>query len=362
MHDSRKKFISRHRRLGNSDMTLKHKHRILFASSSVGLGHISRDVYLASLMDYANIEWVTAGTALRYLETKNVSIHPVSYELKSIGEYVGGLFKEGRLKATLGEVREIYSAIKENSEKVKEHVNFDSYECVVADEFWEFLLINGNIEVPTAFITDFTRFRPPGHKPWLRVPYWLLNREIRKRMESFKLKVYVGFSGNTNEGFVYRGIIPTHGRTGEYGEEDYILVNIGGTNAGEYVSKLILDSIGPAYRVIVIGGSKHFDPDPLGKIARAKLVITLGGYSSLVELMMYQKRGIIVPLAGHFEQEDNARAFLGREGYRVIKLDELKRVNLKKVVDELLNEEADPPNVKDGAPLIVKDIHSLIRN
>ena len=335
------------------------KYKVLFASSSVGLGHVTRDFYLSLLMDFADIDWLTSGMAVEYLKDKNANISLVSYDLASLGDYVGSLFRGSRLHMGMEDARGIYRVIRENSRLISEYIDFEAYDCIISDEAWELLFIE-DLPVPRIYITDFTKFKASRFSIWQRLAYWFLNREINRRVQEYDLKFYVGFSGDAGNIYRYYGIIPTHWPVDTYEEEDYILINIGGTDAGTYIAEYVASILGSEFETVIVGGSKYFDPNPLDKILGAKLVITTAGYGSLVELIMNKKRGIIIPLEGHFEQEDNAKVFVGRSGYRVVRVGDLGRVDLRRLANEVLSEEPDPPRVADGSIRIVRDIAKLL--
>lgn len=72
--------------------------KVLFTSSEVGLGHITRDFHLTQHMPWAEITWVTSGLALRYLEERGADIHQASYVRQDLSRYVEALFEGGVLK------------------------------------------------------------------------------------------------------------------------------------------------------------------------------------------------------------------------------------------------------------------------
>jgi UDP-N-acetylglucosamine:LPS N-acetylglucosamine transferase len=115
------------------------------------------------------------------------------------------------------------------------------------------------------------------------------------------------------------------------------------------------------FEVVFIGGEGHFYAYPLTYIANAKAIITLGGYSSLIELARFRKRGIIIPLGEHFEQEDNARLFMGRSGYRVLPINKIDIYSVERYLEEIIVEDPDPPRFKDAAKIISSRIQGLMR-
>lgn len=138
------------------------------------------------------------------------------------------------------------------------------------------------------------------------------------------------------------------------------IVSIGGTLAGA----VLLDKVAPALRALgidykILGPPPNFVPNPLDYIASSDLVVTLGGYSTLIEVARYRKRAVVTPLGGDFEQRDNAEVFKGRDGYRVIPLNEVNEELLQRYVKEVLEETPDPPRFTDGAREIASRIREL---
>jgi len=333
---------------------------VLYASSSVGLGHVTRDCYLAKYLKWADVDWLTAGQALKYIEYKNFKALPVSSELKSIGKLFESLFVDGWLRVTLKDLRKIYNSIKENAIKITESVDFERYDLIIADEFWEFLFMD-DLTAKSVFITDFMRFKPVKKSLFQRILLPVVNKKLMRSFMKFDLRIYVGLNKEYHKNFEYYGQIYTHDDFGEIEEEDYILVNIGGTEIGRPILEkitTILDKARMDYRII--GGATHFNPNPIRDLTRAKLIITLGGYGSLLELSRFKKRGIIIPLGNHFEQEDNASAFRNREGYRVLSLEKISREILLRYISEVLSEEPRPPKFRDGSKEIAERMRKLL--
>lgn len=91
-----------------------------------------------------------------------------------------------------------------------------------------------------------------------------------------------------------------------------------------------------------MGPPPFYKSDPLTDIASSDLLITLGGYSTLIEVARFKKRAIITPLGRDFEQHGNAKLFEGRSGYRVKPLHQVDEKMLCRYVKEVLDEEPNP--------------------
>lgn len=337
--------------------------KVLFASSGIGLGHVVRDFYLSSFMNWADITWITSGAALKYLEARKVKIHEVAYNLERLDKIIEGMFENGTLRVKLNEIKELYDTVKKNSVKLKELVNLDDFGGIVADEFWEFLLLE-KPDTKIAFLTDFLRFKPQlsSITQLLLIPS--VKKALHKKLSEFDARIYVGLKPVLAGGFEFYGQVFTHeGEANCTEEENSVLINIGGTFAGySLLSRTlpILNKLKLNFKII--GSSHYFTPNPLYYICSSKLIISMAGYSSLIELSRFKKRGIIVPLSGDFEQTDNAEVFKNRQGYRILPFNKVKEELLERYVQEVLEEDPKPPMFKDGSKKISEKLRYIFFN
>jgi hypothetical protein len=337
------------------------KPKILFASSGVGLGHIVRDVYLARYMDWADISWLTTGSSLKYLSSRKARINGVSYELQGLNSLIEDMFVEGNLRISLRKLRRLFDVVKENRDVILESGILEEFDGIVADGFWEMLFID-RLDAKTVFLTDFVRFKPQRNSLLQRILIPYVNRSLKKHLLEFDRRIYVGLIPIESDIFDFYGQIYTHDREPKNIEEgDYVLINLGGTGAGEILVKkslLVTNKLG--MKAKIIGSYQHFVPDPLDYIVSARLIITTSGYSSLIELSRFNKKAVIVPLGGDFEQLDNAEVFRGREGYRVIPMDRLDEASLVYSIESILREKPDPPKFRDASRTISDEIKKAI--
>lgn len=334
--------------------------KILYASSSVGLGHVTRDLHLSKYIDWGEVTWLSAGQALMYLESRKLDVLDVSHRLMDLGKALNHVFSKGSVKASYRDLKRVYDVIKTNAGIVEDEVDLEEFDLLIVDEFWE-LLMHRQLNIPSVFITDFISFKTIGRSIIQRILLPFVNRWIHRRMMRFSLRIYVGFDWRDYRDFEYYGQIFTHEDDADAFDGGYVLLNIGGTDVGRPILDIIcpvLERHGLEYKVI--GGINMFTPNPVKDIAGARLVITLGGYGSLLELARYSKRGVIIPLGNHFEQMDNARLFMGRNGYRVIPLEKLDEEALYKAINQVLSEEPDPPVFKDASQEISMRIRRLL--
>ncbi len=328
--------------------------RLLFATSGVGLGHVVRDVNLARHMPWAEIDWISSGIAVKYLEERGERIHNLSLHLCSLNPVIERAFSTGRLKLGLGEMVSLYRCVRRNVRLLERHLSLGEYDGVVGDEFWE-LLLSRKSHDKIAFITDFIRFKPQRRSLSQRLILPYVNSRLQEAYRKVGCRIYVGLRGEEDAqraGFEYYGQIFSHGPVsrGQEADRDLAVINIGGTWAGKTLVAMGREAATSfGLDVQIIGPGPYFNPNPLPLISSARVMITIAGYSSLLEAARLRKRAVIVPLGGDFEQHENAQAFEGRAGYRVIPMDELSSRGLREAISTVLDEEPDPPDLVDGS-------------
>jgi hypothetical protein len=334
--------------------------KVLFASSGVGLGHVTRDLHLAQTATWASATWLTTGTALQYLEAHRAPIHEASYQLGRIDHFITNLFSTGRMKLGLRHMLRAYRTYRRNAAMLEDSLDLDEFDGVVADEFWEFFFTR-RVHPKTLYLTDFLNFRPPKGSLVARLPIAYANRVLQARYRRFAARIYVGLEANPPSGFEFYGQLYTHSGPAQANRREHALavVTIGGTGAGAFIYKVVEGPLAryglKPYRL----GPWNLEPNPLPAMAAARLVVTLAGYASLLEIAHLRRRAIIIPLTGHFEQEGNARHFEGRPGYRVVPSDQLSEGQVTTLIGEVLDETPQPPTFTDGAEAIAARMKQL---
>ncbi|MGC8555712.1 MAG: hypothetical protein ACP5NG_01685 [Conexivisphaera sp.] len=334
--------------------------RVLIASSSVGLGHVARDLHLRRSARWASVEWLTAGSALRFLEANDERVHEASRRLLSLGDVIGGsIVRRCRVRVRSGPLRELYAIVKHNVEIIDESVDLESYDLVIADEFWE-LLLSRRRPRRGAFLTDFVDLSPRRWWVPLRPLISRLGEAIRRRAaERFDLRVHVGTWG-TADGFWRPGQLPTDAALSGGGDRSGpVVVNVGGTVAGCGAARAISGELRAAgIEHVVLGTCGEFTGSPGSALRNARAVVTLAGYSSLVEVSLLRRPAIVLPIRGHFEHEENAEEFAGRSGYRVVPCSE-EGIPLEEL-REVMSEEVDPPRLVDATQDIVEALEGFL--
>ncbi len=329
--------------------------KILYISSSVGLGHVTRDYRLGMELKRRghSITWITSGVALEYLKSKGESLHPVSGELKSLGDQFEKFFKMGRLAPGAKDLIALYRAVSYNRKKISE-IEFDSFDAVISDEGWEIL---GRSAPKMFFITDFEsfsgRFGTVGNYLLNRLNGWYQGSMARNTAN-----YYVGLVPPASKSFRYFGQLFTH--EGNYpvsGDRDYALITFGGTRAALDIAEKIRNAGINAIFQSPYSGEKWHDPLPM--MADASVVICMAGYGTLLEISIMKKRAIINMPFNDFEQEANAKIFDGRKGYRVIYMNQDH--DYRKLIEEVKSEVPDPPAFKDAASDLANDIEAAAK-
>ena len=335
------------------------KAKILFVSSSVGLGHVTRDYRLSrELARWADVTWLTAGAAARYLEARGERLHPLSKELRSIGESLMRIIRGCRVRVGPLSAYALYRDLRRNADLIRDHLDLEEYDVVVGDEPWE-LIMSGLRHARSALITDFEAFEASGRLS--RLAASRINSWLRARYLAFALRYNVGLWGAAGPGFRRPGNLFTHdGSYPEPEDGDSVVVNVGGTDAASELAARIAEALrGAGEEVEVIGSTRGFTSDPLKAMARARVIVTLAGYGSLVEVAAMRKRAVILEIDGHFEHGENARLFAGRRGYRVMMCSEAAPGRVLRAVEEVEREEPEPPRVTDAAGAIAAEIRGL---
>ncbi len=256
----------------------------------------------------------------------------------------------------------VYRALRHNADVIRESVDFYKYDLIIGDEPWELMMLGSWPHERSAVITDFTAFRASG-----RLSSWVINRLNGWMVSSFSrfaLRFNVSLWDSGVPGFESPGQLFTHDGFGQEPSEidrNLVVINIGGTDSAEGLADILaaeLNRIG--LKAVTIGGSKNLVANPLPLISRARALVTLAGYSSLVEAAYLRKRSVILKIDGHFEHEENARAFEDRPGYRVINCSEAKPDAVAKLLLDVMSEEPSPPAVKDSSQVIAERLKALV--
>ena len=350
--------------------------RILFCTSSVGLGHVTRDLSVSKAMTRINpsinIEWIAAEPALSHLKLNGINPLDVSHMLASLSEFVEAAFRNGRLKLTLKLILEEYRTVMRNYHAILEHVDLHAYDLIVLDEFWEVLaspFLEEDDRPPIVFLTDFLMY-PYRPDPAGSLTALIFNRGYKRRLELVEGRLYVGYPDElpharwfmllgervrkwAEERVKFTGYIPSFQPVDVVdaykvrdqlgvGEGRLVVVTVGGTSAG---SKLIdvavkaytilKDKLHDLYMVVVAGPRARPSielrdivtlghiPDPYRYFAASDCVVARGGLSTISDVAVLNVPAVIVPMRGHYEQEERA-AYVARKFPNIHLLEEVR--------------------------------------
>ena len=333
--------------------------KILYASSSVGLGHITRDYHISNFIK-SKIYWLTSGNALKFIKDKKENYVEISDNLNNLGYYIGSMIKNCRVKINLFNSYKLYKAVKNNANLIKSYVNFDDYDLIIADEFWEFMFM----DIPkerSIFITDFTKVSYNTKSYFERFIIPKLNNGLRDRIKrKFTLAINLSIWDNDNE-FLNLGPSFTGNFNNSINSEDnYILINIGGTNAGIVIAEKLKEKLEEKYNVKIIGSDKYFNSNPSDLIRNAEIIISLSGYGNIIESNVLKKKTIFVYIDNHFEQIENAKIMMNRKGFRVYSCKDVLKINILHEIENLKKEKIQPLEIKDSAIKVSEIINSFL--
>ena len=323
--------------------------KILYLVSHVGLGHVTRARVVADeirrIASGAKVEWCTSEPARTYLSMLDENLVECCKELRSLTESIE---KQKRL-FSLGWMLRNTSLLYENYEAIKDCIDWDSYDYILADEFWEIVLPSEFKRDRVVFITDL--LAKPYNLSGL-ISSLVFNRFFKRRLQEFKRVVYANTRNNipkfrwfwvlgervsewaAKSGVVAVGKMPgvnprrliskheARARLG-LGDEKIVVVLVGGTSTA---NQGFLDLVEKAFEIakrrlgdlklIVVRGprtkwkSKNphivlegFKLDAWMYIIAADLVVSRAGRTTVAEIELVGTPAILVPIPGHFEQE-----------------------------------------------------------
>ncbi len=294
--------------------------KALFLVSSVGLGHVARSYRISTYLKKKgfNIYWITSEPCISFLKLKDEKILDISYELKSLCDTAEILFRNYKFNFDITALRKEFETMKYNA-KLLEDFDFEGYDVVFFDEFYEYFFIKRRIE-NAIYITDFVSI-PIGYLFPLSL---ILNDYLKKFYKRFKYRFFAGLKDEIkNKDFIPLGYIPNIDKKIKVPKSDEytVLITFGGSNVGKYVIKKIvrfLKNFRETMKIYIALGPRisreeissinesikflDFTDKLYYYIAKSDLVITSGGYSTMSDILYLKKPAIVYPIKNHFEQ------------------------------------------------------------
>ncbi|MEM0364683.1 MAG: glycosyltransferase [Candidatus Nitrosocaldus sp.] len=347
--------------------------RILFFTSPIGLGHASRDIAISDELVNIGVGmdemiFVTGSVAYNYIRDHGYNAIN-AYRGKSIHAR-NGIFSN-RLLWLLDYIS-FYRECKGIASSL-----IDEYrpELIVSDEDFASIAIAEVRGIKNVLITDVLESR------FLQGPLSLVERFLNRYLRGIIARAdmvivpmnkdeynhgYTDSIGSANIAYVgpivrrvsmerdeLRRVLGFHGYK-------TILVSVGGTSSGRFLIERVIDAYirivdrfsMPTKMVIVSGPSidintisNHINrrvhsielhgyvKNMHEMIYAADLLISLAGRSTMDEARVYGTPSIFIPIKGHFEQEDNARAY----GFSYSDIYRLEDLILKHVMDKRMD-------------------------
>ncbi len=346
--------------------------RVLFISSSLGLGHAIRDLAIADELHRTvpglSLTWLASGAARIAIEEAGGTMHPRAGELAGLDEAAEGATCGHSLKlADYGARAE--DAWNQRYAVFREMMGVELWDLVIGDESYEIwfpLHDEPPLRCPFVMIYDFVGLWPIGWRERLSLDrtsftyrqatdHRLLKRTQNRvlfvgepediptgrfgpalpRIRSYAARHY-SIVGNVLrfDPQLYRDSRAAKERLG-YGEEPLVIVTIGGTSVGRALLELasaafpLVLRARPDLRMVFVCGPRlvpdglriaegittlRYVPRLYEHFVAADLVITQGGGTTTTELTALRRPFLYFPLSGHDEQLGHVAARQRRLG------------------------------------------------
>ncbi len=300
---------------------------LIYTSSNIGFGHVTRDIAICSILKKWNIEplFITARPLNKFINSYGFKFMEYSGEPSPI------TFRGKIVAISLWYIR-YWLRYRKSFKWFKKIYDNLTPKLVISDEDFIALGVAQRLKIPTILITDQLEVAFAKTKVAKfferRVQEWMQNRI----MSALKVIVpsYKSNNENFGENIVYTGpIVRSIMRSKddirrELNVSDYeklIIITGGGSNLGRHIILKIIKEVSLLkgdYKFFVVSKLnsnvkldnrfivKDFVRDLHEYIASADLVITLAGKSTIDEALVYGTPIIAIPIKNHFEQERNA--------------------------------------------------------
>lgn len=393
---------------------LNRKMKILFLSSHIGLGHVTRDLQVKELLvrksRKIDVVWCSAHPVYEYPIGKGEKVIDACRELSSMSpiaeQYIENkvIFRPSILKSYL-------KILERNYRILDEDIVWDDYDLVYADEFWELVLAENFKHTDRLFFaTDFV-FKQYEINPIENLISYILNQYFIRRFKAFRYKAYIGLLDEipnqrislihgeympswVGRNFIVVGKIPSVDQTyresspevfkkrlGIDPEYKVITVLLGGTRSR---SEILLQRICSAWEsirdefggklVIILGPRTKYDCDEenveihnlvyeVGEyLASSDIIISRAGRTTVTDIEYLGIPSIIIPIKGHFEQKWIAKISSSKYEFVESLNEEFTAETLVKKVRKLMNMGRFKTKVNEfkGAEKIVSYILNII--
>jgi len=175
--------------------------QILWAVSSVGKGHVIRDISIVEKLKKRSdieIDWLAPDPAGVFLKERGYHVLEASAKLKGSGKVYHNIFKECKDVFNLTEYIKADTKLHQHDFEISESVwKGKKYDLLVGDEaFWllsGFASNWGKKPAPFIFITDFIGTKTIKHHFSDRITTWINNLKFTYSHIGADLFVYIGY-------------------------------------------------------------------------------------------------------------------------------------------------------------------------
>ena len=395
--------------------------KVLYISGSLGLGHVTRDLAIASELrkKYPQIEisWLAAQPASLVLRQAGEKLLPDA-DLYTDDNIFAEKAASGARLNLLKYLLSARDGWKHNVEIFKQVVGREKYDLVIADEAYEIVLAwieNSNLmQIPFVMIYDFVGLdsmtNNPLEKLGVYIWNWKWSQDYKKVYSPNLMELFIGelldvpdkrfgfLLPNRRDyarkkygilGYVLGFRVEDYADKARiraelgYGSEPLVLCSIGGTAIG----KDLLELCGNAYPIVrkkipdlqmlVVCGPRlstdslnvphgvkiaGYVPDLFKHFAASDLAIVQGGGSTTLELTALRRPFLYFPLKEHFEQQICVAGRLERHkaGVKMIYSQTTADDLAEKIIAHLGKDVIYDPIPSDGAQKTVQIIEQFL--
>lgn len=395
--------------------------KVLFISGSIGLGHVTRDIAIASELRKQNpgigISWIASEPASNLLVHAGEKMLPQAAEWANENVVAENVAQGSKLNIVtmLSDIRDAW---KHNVRVLMTVTAKENFDLVIGDETYEIIVAFKRKPelktMPFVMIYDFVGSYAMTKKPMdvFGSYYWnyFWSKDFHKESPFVDMRLFVGELDDipdTKFGFLlprrrdwakekckfvgyilpfvpkaYHDKKQTRRKFG-YGDEPLVVCSIGGTAIGKEILELcgrsfpILKDKIPDLRMVLVCGPrlaceeldvragveiKGYVPRLFEHFAASELAVVQGGATSTIELTALRKPFIYFPLQDHYEQRIHVPQRLARHSAGVrMEYSETTPETLADAILKNLNKEVNYPEIPtDGAQKAAKLISSLL--
>lgn len=367
--------------------------------SSVGLGHARRSVEIADRLENLGheIDWISSEPTATFLKSKSKRLLPICSELESLSMAMESRVINGKLD-DISKVARMSSALaRVNYSKLKQFLGI--YDGLIQDEFPETMLAFMWDKRPVlprknVVITDYLCLKTESRNPVSRIVTWYANRMLSKAYRSSGLRIFADDLDLGTNRMNFEMVGPVLGHIPIESKEKLrtrlfsvkrkliMLICLGGTSTGRHLldtiysdRETILSGIEDSALVFMLGPRierSHypentdsiqfvtFTPDSVAFFKAADVVICQAGASTMNEVASVGTPCVDVPIAGHWEQEENSIKFSRKYGFQSVASEAVNANSIVSAINKALESRYEPLQ-SNGADRAAELIHKYLQ-